>query len=79
MSDIKCPQCGKVEWKAVEQFSALTPCTLVKGEDGMIEQSFDMRAEMARDAATSVTTMYLCANEECGFAVEPTGLNKLGS
>lgn len=77
MIEIRCPNCGSVEWNAVEQFSALTPVRLVKTDDGSVEQEFDARAELAREAATSVTTLYLCG-EQCGYSVEPLAITKLG-
>ena len=75
---IHCPQCRGIEWKAVEQFTSLTPCTLIR-EGDEVQVEFDMRAEMSREASTSVTTMYLCANEDCGYALDPLNLNKVGS
>jgi hypothetical protein len=74
---VPCPKCSSVEWKAVEQFTSLTPCTLIK-EDGQVQVEFDSRAEMSREAATSVTTMYLCGTEECGYSFEPTKLDEMG-
>lgn len=62
MKGIGCPKCGSMEWMALEQFSAQTPCSLALTEDGQIETIFDMRAEMARNAATSVTTAFMCAS-----------------
>ena len=76
-NEIQCPTCGGVEWKAVEQFTSLTPCRLEKN-DSQVEVIFDSRAEFQREASTSVTTMYLCAQEDCGFSVEPARLNTLG-
>jgi hypothetical protein len=71
--EIKCPDCRSVEWKAVEQFTALTPCTLTR-EDGEVQVEFDMRSELARDAASSVTLAYTCANEECGHTINAADL-----
>jgi hypothetical protein len=67
---IICPNCSNKEWRAVEQFTALTPCILVREETGEVSIEFDMRAELARDAATSVVLAYTCANEDCGYTVE---------
>jgi hypothetical protein len=74
--NIACPQCGAKDWKAVEQFTALTPCVLIRESDGSIGIEFDMRAELARDAATSVVLAYTCANEECGHTVQADALAK---
>jgi hypothetical protein len=74
---ITCPKCGNAEWNAVEQFTSLTPCTLIR-EDGEVQVEFDSRAEMNREAATSVTTAYLCATTECGGMITPDQLNNQG-
>lgn len=74
---IHCPKCKGAEWNAVEQFTSLTPCTLIR-EQGDVQVEFDSRAEMNREAATSVTTAYLCATEECGYTLSPTDLNTAG-
>lgn len=73
---IICPECGSVEWQAIEVVHSMTPCRLALA-DGDVEVAFDSRAEMSREAATSVITHYLCANEECAFIVYPAGLNDL--
>lgn len=71
--EIECPQCRGVAWNAIESFTALTPCTLTR-EEGQVQVEFDMRAELARDAATSVTLAYTCANEECGYTIDASSL-----
>jgi hypothetical protein len=76
-SEIPCPTCGSLDWKAVEQFTSLTPCRLTSGDGGNPEIEFDARAEHTREAATSVTTAYICANEECGHTVQPEELRTL--
>ena len=73
---VACPKCGSTEWQAVEQISSLTPCVLVAAS-GDIEVVFDARAELSREAATSVITNYLCANEECAMVLYPAGLKGL--
>jgi len=78
VTEIQCPTCGSVEWKAIEQFTSLTPCRIGRDEDGEVITDFDMRAEFQRDASTSVTTGYICAEETCGYMVEPHELHKLG-
>ena len=78
MSDeIACPTCNGAEWRAVEQFTALTPCRLVRGREGNVEIEFDARAEHSREAATSITTAYICANEECGHVLDSKELREL--
>jgi hypothetical protein len=76
VADLFCPNCGSSDWKAIEQFTALTPCRLMKGPEG-IEIDYDMRAELAREAATSVTTHYICGTDECGFQVEAHRIGEL--
>lgn len=75
--EIPCPTCGSFEWKAIEQFTSLTPCSLRRDRDGNPEIEFDARAEHTREAATSVTTGYICANEECGHTLSPEELRSL--
>jgi hypothetical protein len=74
---VPCPKCSSVEWKAVEQFTSLTPCGIFM-ESGEVVVEFDMRAEMNREASTSVTTAYICGNGECGYSFEPTKLDEMG-
>lgn len=76
---ITCPQCGETDWKAIEQFTSLTPCTLARDEDGSVQIEFDMRAELARDAATSVVLAYTCAADECGYTVDAAQLQQGGA
>lgn len=76
MNELQCPTCGSVEFRAIEQYTSMTPCRLI-AEDGSVEIEFSAAAEMVRDAATSVTILYACA-KECGFTVEPANLNTLG-
>lgn len=78
MTEIQCPNCGSVEWKAVEQFTALTPVRLSRTKDGSIEVEFDQRTELTREAETSVAILYICGEENCGHTVKPTDLGQLG-
>lgn len=71
--EIKCPKCGGAEWNAIEQFMALTPCTIMRDESEVVVE-FDMRSELTRDAATSITLAYTCANEECGHTINAADL-----
>lgn len=75
-NEILCPKCNGPEWKAVEQFTALTGCRLNLDDQGNVEIEFDPMAELAREAATSVTTAYICAT--CEHMVTPDGLSDLG-
>jgi hypothetical protein len=71
---ILCPKCGADNWKAVEQFTAMTPCQLVREETGEVQIEFDMRAELARDAATSIIMAYACDQAGCGYTVSAVDL-----
>jgi hypothetical protein len=75
--EIQCPNCGSVNWNAVETFQSLTPCRLIKTDSG-VETEYNIRAEHVRDASTSVVTVYICGQDECGFTVEPLNLDELG-
>jgi len=77
MTAIPCPKCRSDDWNAIEVFSCITPCTLSSEDGETVEVEFDPRAEMARDAATSVTTGYVCAREGCGHTIQPEDLNSL--
>lgn len=74
--NITCPKCGSLDWNAIEVVHSSTPCRLALTATG-IEVAFDSRAEMSREASTSVVTHYFCANEGCGFIVYPQGLADL--
>lgn len=76
--EIQCPNCGGIDWKAVEQFTSLTPCRLERSADGQVETVMDVQAEFQREASTSVITRYICSGEECGHALEPLDVQKLG-
>ena len=76
---ITCPKCGNSDWKAIEQFTAYTPCTLTRDEDGSVQIEFDMRAELAREAATSVVLAYACAAEDCEYTVGAAQLQQGGA
>jgi hypothetical protein len=69
MSEIVCPKCHESNWLAIESFTAQTPCSLVREETGEVQIEFDMRAELARDAATSVILAYACSTPDCGYTV----------
>jgi hypothetical protein len=68
-----CPQCAGTEWNAIEQFTSQTPCTITREADGW-QVEFDSRAEMNRNAATSVITAYICSTADCGHVLAPTEL-----
>jgi len=68
-----CAQCGSEKWNAVEQFTSLTPCTILL-DRGEIEIEMDPNAEFQREAATSVIVAYACANENCGNSLTPDQL-----
>jgi hypothetical protein len=55
----------------------MTPTILHKNPDGHIEFEQTGACEFVRDLATSVTVAYICANEDCGFAVAPENLGEL--
>lgn len=74
MTNIKCPKCGNGEWMAIESFTSQTPCSLVREKTGEIEIQFDMRAELAREAATSVILAYACATPDCGYTINAMDL-----
>lgn len=76
MSDLFCPSCGEWDWIAVEQFTSMTPCRLQRQIEG-VEIIFDMRAELARESASSIVLAYRCSNESCGYTVEAHRLESL--
>jgi hypothetical protein len=71
---ILCPKCGSDNWKAIEQFTAFTPCQLVRETTGEVQIEFDMRAELARNAATSIILSYACDQAGCGYTISATDL-----
>lgn len=77
MAELRCPECGSVIWKAVEQFTALVPCTINETDDGTEpEIEFDSMSELGREAATSITTHYICG-DGCGYQVESQRVGEL--
>jgi succinate dehydrogenase/fumarate reductase-like Fe-S protein len=78
MSEIACPNCGSTRWNAIEQIASMSPCSLIRDEDGTVEIEPLPQSEFVRDAATSVTVAYTCGNEDCGHTVAPEDLPGLG-
>lgn len=75
MTLIPCPGCGSTaHWRAVEQQSWMTPCDLIRTENG-IEIEIEPQAETGRDMASAVTIAYVCIADGCGYSVESDGLN----
>ena len=76
-SYMRCATCGSEKWNAVEQFTSLTPCSILL-EGGGVEIEMDPNAEFTREAATSVIVAYTCANENCGNSLSPDQLGGAG-